>query len=53
MDMALTDEHLGGYSYMTEYEMERFYREAKLYEVAGGSTQIPRNVIAREMGIRL
>jgi alkylation response protein AidB-like acyl-CoA dehydrogenase len=43
---------LGGYSYTKEYEMERFYREAKLYEVAGGSTQIQRNIIAREMGIR-
>ncbi|MGE3620493.1 MAG: acyl-CoA dehydrogenase family protein [Acidimicrobiia bacterium] len=43
---------LGGYSYTKEYEMERFYREAKLYEVAGGSTQIQRNIIAKEMGIR-
>lgn len=42
----------GGYSYSTEYEIERFYREAKLYEVAGGTTQIQRNIIARHMGIR-
>ena len=42
---------LGGYGYTTAFEMERFYREAKLYEVAGGSTQIQRNIIAREMGI--
>jgi alkylation response protein AidB-like acyl-CoA dehydrogenase len=42
---------LGGYGYTKAFEMERFYREAKLYEVAGGSTQIQRNVIAREMGI--
>jgi len=42
---------LGGYSYTKEFEMERFYREAKLYEIAGGSTQIQRNVIARELGI--
>lgn len=42
---------LGGYGYTTDHEMERFYREAKLYEVAGGSTQIQRNIIAREMGI--
>lgn len=42
---------LGGYGYTREYEMERFYREAKLYEVAGGSTQIQRNIIARQMGI--
>jgi alkylation response protein AidB-like acyl-CoA dehydrogenase len=42
---------LGGYSYTKEYEMERFYREAKLYEVAGGATQIQRNIIAKQMGI--
>lgn len=41
----------GGYGYSTEYEIERFYREAKLYEVAGGATQIQRNIIARHMGI--
>jgi alkylation response protein AidB-like acyl-CoA dehydrogenase len=41
----------GGYGYAKEYEMERFYREAKLYEVAGGTTQIQRNIIARHMGI--
>ncbi|MGH9042889.1 MAG: acyl-CoA dehydrogenase family protein [Acidimicrobiia bacterium] len=42
---------LGGYSYTKEFEMERFYREAKLYEIAGGSTQIQRNIIARELGV--
>jgi len=41
----------GGYGYSKEFEMERFYREAKLYEVAGGSTQIQRNLIASRMGI--
>ncbi|MGH9035695.1 MAG: acyl-CoA dehydrogenase family protein, partial [Acidimicrobiia bacterium] len=30
---------------------ERFYREAKLYEIAGGSTQIQRNIITRELGV--
>jgi alkylation response protein AidB-like acyl-CoA dehydrogenase len=42
---------LGGYSYSREFEMERFYREAKLYEVAGGTTQIQRNIIAHHLGI--
>jgi alkylation response protein AidB-like acyl-CoA dehydrogenase len=41
----------GGYGYSKEFEIERFYREAKLYEVAGGSTQIQRNLIAARMGI--
>lgn len=43
---------MGSYGYAKEYEMERFYREAKLYEVAGGTTQIQRNIIARHLGIR-
>lgn len=42
----------GGYGYTAEYEVSRHFKEAKLYEVAGGSTQIQRNIIAREMGIR-
>jgi alkylation response protein AidB-like acyl-CoA dehydrogenase len=43
----------GGYGYTTEYEVARHYREAKLYELAGGSTQIQRNIIARELGVRV
>ena len=43
----------GGYGYTTEYEVSRHYREAKLYELAGGATQIQRNIIARELGIRV
>jgi alkylation response protein AidB-like acyl-CoA dehydrogenase len=42
----------GGYGYTVEYEVSRHFKEAKLYEVAGGSTQIQRNIIAREMGVR-
>jgi alkylation response protein AidB-like acyl-CoA dehydrogenase len=40
---------LGGYSYMVEYGMERYYRETKLNEIAGGSNQIQRNIILREL----
>jgi alkylation response protein AidB-like acyl-CoA dehydrogenase len=40
---------LGGYSYMTEYGMERFYRESKIQEIFGGTNQILRNAIAREL----
>ena len=41
---------LGGYSYMVEYGMERYYREAKVQEIFGGTNQILRNVLARELG---
>lgn len=41
---------LGGYSYMVEYGMERYWRETKLYEIAGGTNQIQRNIIAKHLG---
>ncbi|HVX20998.1 MAG TPA: acyl-CoA dehydrogenase family protein [Acidimicrobiales bacterium] len=40
---------LGGYSYMVEYGMERYYRESKLTEIVAGTNQIQRNVILREL----
>jgi alkylation response protein AidB-like acyl-CoA dehydrogenase len=40
---------LGGYSYMVEYGMERYYREAKIQEIFAGTNQILRNVLVREM----
>lgn len=38
---------LGGYGYMAEYEVERFYRDAKLCEIGEGTNEIQRIVIAR------
>jgi alkylation response protein AidB-like acyl-CoA dehydrogenase len=43
---------LGGYSYMVEYGMERYWRETKLYEIAGGTNQIMRNIIAKQLSRR-
>jgi len=40
---------LGGYSYLVESGMERLYRECKLNEIAGGTSQILRNVVARAL----
>lgn len=40
---------LGGYSYMVEYGMERYWREAKLNEIAGGTNQILRNMIVKHL----
>jgi alkylation response protein AidB-like acyl-CoA dehydrogenase len=38
---------LGGYGYMTEYEVERFYRDAKNMELIEGSKQTQKNTIAK------
>jgi alkylation response protein AidB-like acyl-CoA dehydrogenase len=39
----------GGYGYMKEYKVERFFREAKRGQIVEGTNQIQRNNIAREL----
>ena len=40
----------GGYGYSTEYEVERFYRDAPLMAIGEGTNDILRTVIARQLG---
>jgi len=42
----------GGYGYIREYPVERFYRDAKLLEIGEGTSEIQRLVIARHLGLR-
>jgi alkylation response protein AidB-like acyl-CoA dehydrogenase len=44
---------LGGYGYMKDYPVERFYRDAKLTEIGEGTSEIQRIVIARNVLGRL
>lgn len=37
---------LGGYGYMQEYEVERYYRDAKITEIYEGTKEIQKNTIA-------
>jgi alkylation response protein AidB-like acyl-CoA dehydrogenase len=39
----------GGYGYIKEYEVERFWRDAKLLEIGEGTSEIQRLVIFREL----
>jgi len=39
----------GGYGYMKEYEVERFWRDAKLLEIGEGTSEVQRMVIYREL----
>ena len=39
----------GGAGYMSEYGIERFYRDVRLFRIYEGTTQIQQMVIAREM----
>lgn len=40
---------MGGYSYAVEFPLERYWRETKLFEIAGGSTQIQKNIIVKNL----
>jgi alkylation response protein AidB-like acyl-CoA dehydrogenase len=40
----------GGYGYMRDYKVERYFRDAKLMEIGEGTSEIQRNIIAREIG---
>jgi alkylation response protein AidB-like acyl-CoA dehydrogenase len=42
---------LGGYAQLPEYDMERYFREAKHGMVGGGTDEIQRSIIAKELGI--
>ncbi len=39
----------GGYGYMREYPMEKYFRDAKILQIYEGTNQIQRNVIAAQL----
>jgi short-chain 2-methylacyl-CoA dehydrogenase len=41
----------GGYGFMDEYAISRFYRDQKVLEIGEGTNEIQRLVIARELGL--
>jgi alkylation response protein AidB-like acyl-CoA dehydrogenase len=50
--MTVTNEALqihGGYGYTTEYDVERFYRDAKITEIYEGTTQMQKKIVARHL----
>jgi acyl-CoA dehydrogenase len=40
---------LGGYGYIKEFPVEKLMRDAKLFQIYEGTSQIQRLVIAREI----
>ncbi len=40
---------MGGYGYMREYDVERYMRDAKLIEIGGGTSEIQKLIIAKEL----
>jgi alkylation response protein AidB-like acyl-CoA dehydrogenase len=41
----------GGYGFMNEYPVGRFYRDAKVLEIGEGTSEVQRMLIARELGL--
>ncbi len=39
----------GGYGYMREYPIERFARDVRLFPIGGGTSEIMKEIIAKEM----
>ena len=42
----------GGYGYMDEYPVSRYFRDAKILEIGEGTSEVQRMVISRELGLR-
>ncbi|HEX9767070.1 MAG TPA: acyl-CoA dehydrogenase family protein [Nitriliruptorales bacterium] len=41
----------GGYGFMTEYRVGRFYQDAKILEIGEGTSEVQRILISRELGL--
>lgn len=41
----------GGYGFMEEYPVARFYRDAKILEIGEGTSEVQRMLIARGLGL--
>ncbi|GHH63968.1 acyl-CoA dehydrogenase [Streptosporangium violaceochromogenes] len=41
----------GGYGFMNEYPVGRFYRDAKILEIGEGTSEVQRMLIGRELGL--
>jgi len=39
----------GGYGYLKDYPVERYFRDAKLCEIGEGTSEVQRMIIAKEM----
>jgi acyl-CoA dehydrogenase len=42
---------LGGYGYSAEYNMQRYWRDARLYQIGPITNQMVRNLVAEDLGL--
>ena len=41
----------GGYGYMTEYPIARNYADARITSIYGGTTEVMKTIIAKDLGL--
>ncbi|GAA3193349.1 acyl-CoA dehydrogenase family protein [Actinocorallia longicatena] len=41
----------GGYGFMNEFPVARFYRDAKILEIGEGTTEVQKMIISRQLGV--
>jgi alkylation response protein AidB-like acyl-CoA dehydrogenase len=41
----------GGYGYMTDYKVARAYQDVRVHTILGGTTEIMKEIISRDMGL--
>jgi alkylation response protein AidB-like acyl-CoA dehydrogenase len=41
----------GGYGYMREYEIERFFRDVRINAIGGGTSEVLKEIVGRLMGL--
>ena len=41
----------GGYGFMNEYPVARFWRDSKILEIGEGTSEVQRMIIARDLGL--
>jgi alkylation response protein AidB-like acyl-CoA dehydrogenase len=44
---------MGGFGYNMEFDMQRHYRDARAATIAAGTSELQRNLIARQMGLKV
>ena len=52
MCMRVTTEAIqifGGYGYIKEYDVERFFRDSKILEIGEGTSEVQRIIISRDI----
>jgi len=42
---------LGGYGYTMEYDAQRYLRDVLVLSIGGGTTQIQKNIIGKQLGL--